>query len=295
VVSASVEGGPAGRAPGFVIPSGSFPGPLDLESTLASGQVFTWDQAPDGCWEGVVEGRAIRVGQRADGLLVESKLSEASVRRYFRLDDDLEAIYRSFPPDPPLKAAVRRYRGLRLLRQDPWECALSFVLATFCNVPRIRRMARALSLEYGETVEGRPYLPSPERLASATEARLRELGLGYRAPNVLDLARRVAEGHLALGALRGRPYDEVVATLMEVRGIGRKVADCIALFSLEHMEAVPVDVWVERILKLRAPDLRSYPELAGFARSWLGPFAGYAQQYLYHQARMGAAEPCRGA
>ena len=124
------------------------------------------------------------------------------------------------------------------------------------------------------------------RLASATEGELRSLGLGYRALNVLDLARRVEDGRLDLDALREKTYREAVARLKEVRGIGDKVADCIALFSLDHLDAVPVDVWMERILKARAPQLRSYADLAEFARVEFGPFAGYAQQYLFHQARM---------
>jgi N-glycosylase/DNA lyase len=216
-----------------------------------------------------------------------SSLEEEALRRYFRLDDDLEAIYRSFPPDPQLAAAVARYRGMRLIRQHPWDCAVSFVCATFCHVPRIRRMVDSLCRNYGDPIDGEQFSPPrPERLAGAAERELRALGLGYRAPNVLDLARRVEDGRLDLDDLRKRPYREAVARLKEVRGIGNKVADCVALFSLDHLSAVPVDVWMERVLSARAPELRSYDDLADFARVEFGPFAGYAQQYLFHQARM---------
>jgi N-glycosylase/DNA lyase len=165
------------------------------------------------------------------------------------------------------------------------------VCATFCHVPRIRRMVYALCRNYGDTLGRKQFgSPRPERLARATESELRALGLGYRALNVLDLARRVEEGRLDLAALREKPYLEAIAKLREVRGIGYKVADCVALFSLDHLSAVPVDVWMERILKARAPELRSYNELADFARVRFGPFAGYAQQYLFHQARMDAGD-----
>jgi len=272
-------------------------GPFDLASTLTCGQVFRWHGGEDGWWQGVIQDRAVWVRQETDALMVRSSLpEEGSLRRYFRLDDDLEAIYRSFPQDPRLDAAVVRYRGLRLIRQDPWDCAVSFVCATFCHVPRIRRMVDALCRNYGDPIGWEQFgSPRPERLAGATESELRALGLGYRALNVLDLARRVEDGRLDLDELRKKPYQEATAKLRGVRGIGHKVADCVALFSLDHLSAVPVDVWMERVLKARAPELRSYKELADFARVEFGPFAGYAQQYLFHQARMepGERELCR--
>jgi N-glycosylase/DNA lyase len=233
--------------------------------------------------------------------------------RFLALEEDLPRIYRRIGTDKAMRAAIAALPGLRILRQEPWECLAGFICSAWNNIPKIQGSTGWLCRRWGEAltlgVEGREVLlhtfPTPERLASASEAELREAALGFRAPNLLKAARMVAEGGLEFEALRRAPYEEALRALRGVPGVGRKVADCILLFSLDKPEAFPVDVWVWRVMRelygrqLRAqlpeeppsggagPSERAYRAIQAFAwRRW-GRRAGYAQQYLFTARRMG--------
>lgn len=265
----------------------SGPGGINLNETLRCGQSFRWRAEPDGVWRGVIGGAVVRVWQQGDTLACDSSLPPETVAAYFRLDDALDAIYASFPPDPVLQQAVDTYRGMRLVRHELWDAVLSFLCATNANIPRIDKMLGALAARFGERVgDGFCALPRPHRLAASSEDELRALGLGYRAAYVLQAAQMVDSGRFDLGELASMEYEAAHARLQALPGVGPKVADCICLFALGWLQAVPVDVWVSRILQARRPGLRSYRAMAAFARDWLGPYAGYAQQYLFHYERM---------
>jgi N-glycosylase/DNA lyase len=270
-------------------------GGINLGETLRCGQSFLWRAEPDGAWRGVIGGAAVRVWQRGKALVCETSLPPEAVAAYFRLDDPLDAIYATFPDDPALREAVDAYRGMRLVRHELWEAVLSFVCATNANIPRIGGMLRAVAARFGERLGDDLYaLPRPRTLAASSEDELRALGLGYRAAYVLQAARMVDSGQFDLGALAGLDYEAAHTRLQALPGVGPKVADCICLFGLGWLQAVPVDVWMRRILSQRKPGLRSYRAMAEFAREWLGPCAGYAQQYLFHYERMrnGARAAC---
>lgn len=262
-------------------------GGINLNETLHCGQTFLWRAESDGAWRGVIGGEMVRVWQQGDALACDTALPPEAVATYFRLDDPLDAIYATFPNDPALCQAVETYRGMRLVRYALWDAVLSFICATNANIPRIDKMLGALAVCFGEHVANGFYtLPRPHRLADASESELRALGLGYRVPFVLQVARMVDSGQFDLGELAALAYEAAHTRLQALPGVGPKVADCICLFALDHLQAVPVDVWMKRILLQRNPGLRSYRALADFARAWLGPYAGYAQQYLFHYERM---------
>jgi N-glycosylase/DNA lyase len=235
------------------------------------------------------------------------------IARFLALDDDLPRVYRRIGTDRHLRAAIAALPGLRILRQDPWECLACFICSAWNNVPKIELSTAHLCRRWGEPLtldlDGRSLtlhtFPSPERLASATESELREAALGFRAPNLLKAARLVAEDRLDLLALRRAPYAAALRGLLTVPGVGRKVADCILLFSLDKPEAFPVDVWVGRVMRElygrhlqdalppepppggTAPTDRAYRAIQAFAwRRW-GRRAGYAQQYLFTAKRWG--------
>ena len=188
---------------------------------------------------------------------------------------------------------VARHQGLRVLRIDPWECLVSFICSANSNIRRIHDNVESLARSYGEPVkldgQVRHAFPTPEKLAQAGEKALRGLALGFRAPYVDQAARTVASGRLDLDALVKMPYAQAKARLMECPGIGSKVADCIALFSLEKAEAFPIDVWVRRALGEwyfageKTPTDRLLLEWAG---GYFGRYAGYANQYLFHGKRL---------
>lgn len=261
-------------------------GGIHLDATLGCGQVFQWHRLPDGAWRGIVGGTAVRVWQKGDALHCRTTLPPDRLRTYFRLNDDLSAIYAAFPEDALLRRSVSAFRGMRLLQQDAWECLLSFLCATNASIPRIRQMVAALCGQYGPDIgDGLHAFPAPESLAAATESDLRNLRLGYRARYILRTARLISNGEFALEELQRLDYQTAHARLRALPGVGPKVADCVCLFSLGHLQAVPVDTWVRRLVLRHAPSLRSYRALAEFARSWLRPYAGYAQQYLFHYVR----------
>ena len=268
--------------------------PLDLPLTLESGQAFRW-HADAGVWSGFIEGRLLTLERDPAGLRVTHDSAhpgpERAVRDYFRLDDDLPAIYAQLCEDERLAAAVHRHWGLRILRQDPWECLIAFICSQNSNIPRIAKMQETLADTLGATATlgalARRAFPTPEALASAGETRLRELGLGYRASYVARTAEAVAAGGLDLLALRGAPYEDAKAALVELHGVGEKVADCVLLFALDQLDAAPIDRWVRRALEDWYLDGRrlSYRDLWAWTRKAFGPYAGYAQQYLFFRRR----------
>jgi N-glycosylase/DNA lyase len=323
----------------------------DLAATLASGQAFRWKRVSDHdsrhattpfgvppsggspgrvnaelqtsvAWEGVIRERWIRLRQCGNIIAAETDAPQTDwgwLTNYLRLDDNFSAILATFPDDEPMRAAVAHCRGLRLLRQEPWECLASFILSSTKQIVQIQQCVRLLCERFGEAIpcprsrrrkEALTENPKPEtqnqklewglltsaaifafptaaRLATATEAELRECKIGFRARYLLDAARRVSSGKLDLAALPQLPLEQARAALMECHGVGRKIADCALLFSLGFDAAFPIDVWVERALRqLYFPKRRvTRGRIERFAATHFGPRAGYAQQYLFHYLR----------
>jgi N-glycosylase/DNA lyase len=229
------------------------------------------------------------------------------VRHYFGLDDDLQKIVNGINCDLHISKATKEYWGLRLIRQDPWECLVSYICATYKSIPAIKHMLNNMAKKLGERVllDGKEFytFPTCERLAAATEQDLKDCGLGYRARYLLETSKRIRRGKIDLEDLKKTPYAEAKKALMEFSGVGAKVADCVLLFSLDKTEAFPVDVWVKRVIlnhyadklpgglaqKLAAKNGLSsgdYERLNEWGRNYFGIYAGYAQEYLYHYERM---------
>ena len=264
-----------------------------LGPTLDSGQAFRWRSAGD-AWEGVVCGRWVRL-RTGDGAIEATTVSPQTdwrwLQDYLQTDVDLDAVLRSFPDDPSMRAAVASCRGLRLLRQEPWECLASFICSSTKQIVQIRQIVEAMSRSFGERIpsDGTEAwaFAKAERVAALTEAELRACKLGFRAPYVHAAAKAVAEGRLDLEAVRGMSLDEARAALMALPGVGRKIADCVLLFAYGFPAAFPVDVWILRALReLYFPKRRPMPQrLLRFTETYFGPHAGYAQQYLFHYMR----------
>ncbi|MDR2203898.1 MAG: 8-oxoguanine DNA glycosylase [Nitrososphaerota archaeon] len=277
---------------------------FDLNFTLCCGQVFRFRKQKD-WWYGLTKDRVFKIRQRGNCLEFEG-VDTAFVKAFFGLGDDLAEITQSVNKDVYISAAIEQFRGLRLVRQDPWECLISFICATYKNIVAIEQTLFKMSQKYGEKCrfDGQEFwlFPSVERLAGVSVQGLEECGLGYRTKYVQATARRVWEEHVDLESFRQLPYVEAKKQLFEFSGVGLKVADCVLLFSLGKMEAFPVDVWVKRILlnhyadylpqdlveRLRGHNSLSngeYEKLNLFGRNYFGSYAGYAQEYLYHYER----------
>ena len=275
----------------------------DLAATLDSGQVFRW-QKIENSWHGVVGNHFIRLTQTEKGILAQTSAPVENwswLCQFLQTDIDLTAILKTFPDDEPMRRAVTACRGLRLLRQDPWECLASFILSSTKQIVQIRQIVALLCERYGETCSvesvartnspiGRTRqfsFPVPERLAACTEAELRACKMGFRAPSLLNAARQLVEGKIDLKNIRSLDYAAAREKLMALRGVGGKIADCVLLFGYGFDSAFPVDVWIERALQeLYFPRRRaSEKRLRDFAATHFGPHAGYAQQYLFHYMR----------
>jgi len=291
--------------------------PFSLEYTLESGQAFRWQNRGE-WWYGVVSGGVLKVKQEGDSLRCISGsdlLDSAFVRSYFRLDVELEKVLSSIMKDETITFAVQTFYGLRLIRQERWECLASFVLATNSNIPRIKKMVQAVCARFGEPLqfEGIEYraFPKPEVLSEAPLSDLRACGLGYRALFLKHVAASVEEGRVDFSELSLLGYEEARKTLVKgllgekpLPGVGPKVADCVLLYSFDKDEAFPIDVWIARevvrsyptlldpsLRKKLAPERRAkigrgdYDKISSEVRSYFGPYAGYAQQYLFMMAR----------
>jgi N-glycosylase/DNA lyase len=279
--------------------------PFNLDVTLCCGQVFRWEKKGD-WWYGVVRDKAFKIHQ-VNAELKFTNADEKFIENYFGLDDDLQKIRAEIGKDEHIRKAIRELWGLRVVRQDPWECLISYICATYKSITAIKNMLLKLSKKFGKKIlfDGCDFFtfPTPEKLAKTTESDLMECGLGYRAKYVLATSKRILENDFSLERLKKMPYQQAKKELISFPGVGLKVADCILLFSLARGEAFPVDVWVKRaILKHYAAHFPNsfiekisnqesfsdagYEKLNEFGRKYFGEYAGYAQEYLYHYERM---------
>jgi N-glycosylase/DNA lyase len=258
-------------------------GRIDLQHTLSCGQAFRWRRFGEE-WKGVVNGRAIILRQSGRKIDVETELPDPVIESYFRADDDYEAIIKEISKEGYVASLVRRFPGLRLLRQDPWECSASYILATFSNIPRIKGMIEGICALYGDEIEpGLHTFPRPKAIAENGEW-AETCGLGFRCKRFVEYARRVEAGEVDFEEMRTSGYAEAHRSLVKLEGIGDKVADCIAVFSLDHLEAFPIDVRIARTMKERYRVEGNYAKVSAFAREHFGPYAGYSQEFIYYAA-----------
>lgn len=273
--------------------------PLNLDITLTCGQAFRWQKHDGGIWRGVVRDKLIEL-KSCDGQLLWRTFpidDEMLVRDYLRLDDDVASIYaRLSSADRHLANLIRRFHGLRLLRQDPTETLFSFVCSTANSIPRISAAIENIATHCGEIIcehASTCYysFPSVEKLASASAVASTK-SLGFRGKNLLLVARQLcSRGPYWLDSLRSKAYSEARRELMFLRGVGRKIADCVCLFALNKDEAVPVDTHVKQLAcRLWGPDLdgksltdRLYDRIAAAFSERYGLLAGWAQQFLFYE------------
>lgn len=286
--------------------------PFDLDRTLSCGQVFRWEKLGE-WWYGVVGEKVVKIHQLGGELEFEGA-DTGFVKNYFRLDDDLQKILSEIRRDSHIRRAVEALYGLRIIRQEPWECLISYICSAHTNISAIKNMLKNLSRRFGEKLvfDGKDFytFPRPRAIAGSGAQELRECKLGFRAKPVLETARIIYRGDLRLGSLRDTDYEGAKRELLELPGVGPKVADCVLLFSLEKLEAFPVDVWVKNVvlslygdrfeskfvrswLSRSSLPLSCYERISSFGREYFGRFAGYAQEYLFTYYRGVKLKPLR--
>ncbi len=257
---------------------------MDLDKIAESGQCFRWEKQDDGAYRIIHRTYCVAVRPVEPGEWHFS-CGETEFREvwfdYFDFGLDYRAVRTrvSQQEDPFLFRACEAGRGIRILRQDPWEMLVSFIISQNRNIPAIRKSVALLCEAAGRErtdEQGRPYrvFPGPEEILALSDEALAACKLGYRCAYVRAAAEEVGSGRLDPDSLLAADEAATLARLMSVHGVGIKVANCVSLFGLHHLDAFPVDVWIRRVLE------REYPE--GYPAERYRPYNGIYQQYMFN-------------
>lgn len=249
---------------------------FSLRDTLLCGQCFRWEELPDGSFSGFAGSHFASVLQSGDQVFITSDADAAFWEAYFDCDTDYEAAKKRLSRYRAMRRPIERAGGIRLLRQDPWEALCSFIISQNNNIPRIKGIISRLCEAFGEAVPGGYAFPAAERLAACTLDDLAPLRAGFRGKYLLDAAQRVNDGRVVLDRIAASSTEEGEAELIQIFGVGVKVAQCVLLYGFHKLDAFPVDVWMKKVLALHFPN--GFPKQAKKDR-------GIAQQFLFHDIR----------
>ena len=267
--------------------------PIDVENSINSGQVFLWRKNKE-FWYGVN-------GQ--DILEIDKNGKIKSLQNYktdfFRNNDNFPKIIKSISKDKIVKNAVKKYPGLRIIKQDPFQCLISFITSSNSNIQKIKNNLENISQKFGESVEYKNQefflFPDAKTLSKATITEIKNCGVGYRAKFIKEASKIFVSEKIIIDDLKSNNYFDAKKKICTIPGIGNKVADCILLFSLDKLEAFPLDRWMIRILEkyyskkfqidTKTITEKQYEILHEKIVDYFGPYAGYAQQFLFKMER----------
>lgn len=251
---------------------------FDIKQTFLCGQCFRWRECENGDFEGIAGGKYLRASQRDNGVeLID--IDEKDIpywENYFDMATDYGAVINCLSEDKILCEAAKNASGIRILKQEPFETLISFIISQNNNIPRIMGIISRLCESFGEPLEKGFAFPTAEKLASLEESDLAPLRAGFRARYIIDGARKVMNGTVDFSAIDKMSYEDGKTALKQIVGVGDKVADCVLLFAFHKLDAFPKDVWIKRILAEFYPD--GLP-------ACIGEYGGIAQQYLFDYAR----------
>jgi len=266
---------------------------IDVDNSINSGQVFLWEkQGSD--WYGIDGQDVLKINK--NGVIKSIRNLKTD---FFRKNDNMQEIIKSISKDKTVKKAVKEYEGLRLFRQDPFQCLISFIISSNSNIQKIKNSLEKITKKFGKKVkiQNKEFFlfPEPEKMAKATIDEIKSCGVGYRAPFIKEAARMVILKKIDFEYLKKCDYHEAKKNICLVPGIGNKVADCIMLFSLNKLESFPLDTWMIKILekyyskefKIETKTItqKQYELLHEKIVNYFGPYCGYAQQYLFKMER----------
>lgn len=292
---------------------------FDPLKSINSGQVFLW-QKNNGSWYGINGQELLKFTLIEQPLINkcndESDKKEVEIeyqsypcmnnweKIFFRLDDDDKTLQNTLSKDKIILDIYQKYEGLRVIRQNPFQCIISFICASNTNIKRIRGMLKNLSKKFGEKIiyDGLEFdlFPKPKKLSTASINELESCGLGYRAKFVKSVAKDIESERLNFEDMKKKSYEIGKSELIRLNGIGNKTADCILLFSFEKLNAFPIDVWIyrslvenyswffdkkENLYSIGKPTNSQYNIISSKVRNYFGEYSGYVQQYLYFHIR----------
>lgn len=255
---------------------------FSLKDTIECGQFFRYTKIKDTY---IVQSREkiFFVKQKSDNLYYEG-VEASFLINFFRLDDDLELILKEIDKDPIIHQAILKYRGLRLIRQDPWECLFSFLCSSAKRISHIRSIIEMICRAYGEKIIYKNIIaygfPEPYRIDNFSKLEI--IGVGFRKDFLKEAVRHIDRQMLL--NLKNLSYKDAKKELIRIFGVGKKIADCVLLYSLDFMEAFPIDTWIKKGIEKTYFDGErvTEEEMESFILNHFGQYAGYAQLYLYH-------------
>jgi len=266
---------------------------FELKDIFDCGQAFRWNKTESGSYIGVAFGRVLEVKKSENNVIIYDCSMEEfnnTWREYFDIDRDYSEIIEKLRVDETLEMACEFGKGIRILQQEPLELTISFIISANNQIPRIKKSIERISERWGRTIyyKGNEYIafPTIDQLKEAQVQELEQCGVGFRAKYIYETIQKVLNDKEILNTIKSFEDDECHKGLMEFKGIGPKVADCIMLFSMGKHSAFPVDVWVKRAMMhfYVAPDV-TLAKIRRFGRDKFGDLAGFAQQYLFYYAR----------
>ena len=255
------------------------PQPFNLRETLNCGQCFRFEETADGVFCGVVKNKLVKVQEKSEELIFFNTTKEEFdlfLCDYFDLKRDYNAINNSIVGNKLLTEIIESEKGIRILKQEPFEALISFIISANNNIPRIKAIVNRLCENFGEKIEGGYAFPTPLVLASKTPEDLNILRAGFRAKYIVDAAKKVQSGVVNLEEIYNMPLDEAREKLKTILGVGDKVADCTLLFGFNKLDAFPKDVWIKRALEKYFPE--GLPETCE-------QYMGIVQQYIFNYVR----------
>ena len=267
---------------------------FNLKHIFECGQCFRWNKEDNGSYTGVVKNGVLNVfTNEKNDVTINFELSGDSkkfIKEYFDLDRDYSNIKNIISVnDENMTSAIKYGYGIRILQQDPWEMLISYIISAANNIPRISKTIENISKAYGKKVyfNGKEYylFPRPNELSKATLSELRNLNLGFRDKYVFEATKDIVSGKIDLDCINKLPYREAKKELMKINGVGAKVADCILLFSMNKMEAFPIDTWIKKVMVNLYNTNDKLKDIELCAECKFGDYAGIAQQYLFYYMR----------
>ena len=254
---------------------------VSLDPTLGCGQAHRWRKSEDR-WNGVLGENIVSLKETEYGFEARGCPDRKILLEHFRSGDDLSSIIEEISAaDRYVASLSASCPGMRILKQEPWECLATYVLATNANVKRIGKMVESVCDTFGKDLGERRAFPTPKQILDKQDD-ISICRLGYREKRFVELAENVERGTIDLKYISEMDYNKCVETLVEINGVGPKVADCVALFGFGHLEAFPVDARISKRLGEMYGVSGSYKQMAEFGRKKFGRYAGYAQEFLYH-------------
>ena len=266
---------------------------FNLSHIFDCGQCFRWNRNADGSFFGIAMGKALKISENDENVIFHNTSIDDFNniwKEYFDFNTSYSQIKKELSVDKVLKEAIGYGDGIRILKQDLWECVVSFIISASNNIPRIKKIVEALCYNFGEKISYMDEVfysfPGPEKINSLTLEDLSVIKAGFRDKYILDAAEKFVSGEISYDMLKKMSAEDAKKTLMTVKGIGNKVADCIVLFGLSKCESFPIDVWIKRIMEYcYFEGEEPIGKISEFAKEKFGSLGGYAQQYLFFYAR----------